>query len=82
MEPLTVSILLDAAPSAADHSSSYITPIWTGVFAIVLAIVASWLTNRSKVHAEKRKLKEAHYANYLEALVNSRMIDNRNTKEK
>lgn len=82
MQPITLSVLLDAAPSAADHSSLYLTTIYGAFSAIILAIIGSWLTNHSKIQAEKRKLKEAHYAAYLEALVNARMVDNRNTKEK
>lgn len=82
MEFLTLSILLDAAPAAADHSSLYLTTIYGAFSAIILAIIGSWLTNHSKIQAEKRKLKEAHYAAYLEALVNSRNIDNWSSKER
>ncbi|HWZ14376.1 MAG TPA: hypothetical protein VNW95_03980 [Mucilaginibacter sp.] len=79
---MELTTLLISASGGMDHgeSSSLYLAIFGAFSAIMLSIIGAWLTNHSKIDSEKRKLRESHYAAYIEALQNSRDINNRKTK--
>ena len=60
--------------------TTIVISLFGALSAIVVSLIGAWLANRNSIVLQTRKLKEAHYVSYMEALHNL-ASDNVNTTE-